>query len=276
MVFPSSAYRIGNSETIPAIFNRTNNNQWFYDLSFEYSKPSDSEVILEESQYDISVRAVYQHYLPTSPPYESIIENVPECMLPNYYVFESELLNETTTPNCSKYRQMLELASATNGTNPGATFGEGFAGGWFVDHPTAGVTETTMGEYFQLLAQGYREILNRPNLEVQDYYEKNYRDFAVVYKDINVLTNVDVRDDRGTSDTGDDIMAIDQYPFYNKITIGPDPEDIPAQRETDFEAVSVDTMPWGNRARSFFFEHIDARRGLRLYYNLTKPCNQSN
>ena len=42
---------------------------------------------------EIQVEPVYNFFLDTMPPYENVTANVPEYILPNFYVFETELRN---------------------------------------------------------------------------------------------------------------------------------------------------------------------------------------
>ena len=196
----------------------------------------------------ILVEGVYNHFFDTHPDYEAVIMNLAEAQLPNFYMLESTFASEGS----SEDRDFPYLGGRSGpeaaGGNP---MGLGFD---YTDSVISTSSDQAPAAFFQYklipafenyyakLAQpttglgqhrGFYEyytefvdLLNKSGRlpRTRDNMNENYRDIAVLYGDEGVLNGSQqginlVRDDRGTPDPTDDIMAIDYYPFYNKITV---------------------------------------------------------
>ena len=185
------------------VFNRVGSAQSFVDHTFGYWKPSDNEVVRSDpgSDLDMSVESVYNFFMDTSPTYESVTADVPEALLPNYYIVEGELGNTSSAPLSQEYYNCLTLW--------------GRIADW-LEEVDGGFTETTSKSYYQT----YVTALNSVKDNAADYtalknqFDWNTKNIAVLYKDIDVI-NQRMRSDDKTN-------ALAQLPFYNVVTIGKD------------------------------------------------------
>ena len=201
-------------------------------FAYDYYSPQDPT-----TTYNIQIEPKYNLFLDTSPDYESVISSVPETLIPNFYhieisTFLSDLpgdsipaayipfiLGEQVTT--SEYKEVLQ--GALSGSD---------------------ITEN------QTNSQGYFQFYcNNTSILDTEFYTEDYGNVAVLSPDISFNTRTDIntiaRDNRGTDDETDDLLAIDTYPFYNKITIPYD-----NQWETSIGSDSIidvlrDTMPDG-------------------------------
>ncbi len=85
-VGPSSAPQI-----VPAVFNRPGESGSFLDHTFSYLKPSENLEERNEGGLEITIEPVYNFFLDSMPAYEELTNDIPEALLPNVYIFETEL-----------------------------------------------------------------------------------------------------------------------------------------------------------------------------------------
>jgi hypothetical protein len=215
----------------------------------------DDVAAMPNAPRSILVEGVYNHFFDTHPDYEAVIMDLAEAQLPNFYMLESTFASEGSSadrdfPYLGGVGRPAPHAGA--GGAAGNPMGLGFD--YTSDVATSmGLTAApdaflqdklipAFENYYAKLAQpttglgqhrGFYEyytefvdLLNKSGRlpRTRDNMNVNYRDIAVLYGDEGVLNGSQqginlVRDDRGTPDPTDDIMAIDYYPFYNKITV---------------------------------------------------------
>jgi hypothetical protein len=217
--------RNGTTQVLP-IFNEIGSRDYYFDYNTSYKKPPDDQLALQDSSYVIKVNPVYNHYLHTSPRYETVIKNVPEMMIPNAYVFEAELRNPNPTPLDNKYINIITL--------------NGFADEWFGGFANAlEAIQIPGGDgrgYFDHVAKGLGQIGSDPAaLEAQTaQYNSMFKNYAVLEGDLGALDKFQTRQiglmpgapggspDSTTVSTSD-ALATDFYPFYNEVIIGADP-----------------------------------------------------
>jgi len=210
--------------------------------------PDHDVAAMPNAPRSILVEGVYNHFFDTHPDYEAVIMNLAEAQLPNFYMLESTFASEGS----SEDRDFPYL-----GGRDGAAVAAGNPMGLGFDYTATAINTSSdqapaaffqdklipaFSNYYAKLAQpttglgqhrGFYEyytefvdLLNKSGRlpRTRDNMNENYRDIAVLYGDEGVLNGSQqginlVRDDRGTPDPTDDIMAIDYYPFYNKITV---------------------------------------------------------
>tara|TARA_Y100000310_G_scaffold116914_1_gene115574 strand:+ start:94 stop:3405 length:3312 start_codon:yes stop_codon:yes gene_type:complete len=208
----------------------------------------DDVAAMPNAPRSILVEGVYNHFFDTHPDYEAVIMDLAEAQLPNFYMLESTFASEGSSAD----RDFPYLGGRT-----GPTVAAGNPMGLGFDYTDTAINTSTdqasnafllqklipaFSNYYAKLAQpttglgqhrGFYEyytefvdLLNKSGRlpRTRDNMNENYRDIAVLYGDEGVLNGSQqginlVRDDRGTPDPTDDIMAIDYYPFYNKITV---------------------------------------------------------
>jgi hypothetical protein len=166
---------------------------------------------------NVDIVPTYNFYLDSDPDYEGAIGVIPEGRLPNYYVFELAVDARRTgvvTP-------LLGVNSKMIGDALGLDFADTEA---IINGSIEGSTPQTD----QLVSQGYFHTYasTAPNVSdaASNTYLDEYQDIAILSRalddDLLETYNLIARDDRGTEfDTSDDLLAIDNDPFYNKITI---------------------------------------------------------
>jgi len=217
--------RNGTTQVLP-IFNEIGSRDYYFDYNTSYKKPPSDQLALQDSSYVIKVNPVYNHYLHTSPRYETVIQGVPEMMIPNAYVFEAELRNPNPTPLDNKYISIISL----NGT----------ANEWFVGGATAiEAIQLPGGDgrgYFDHVAKALGQIASNPTTLEQQIaqYEASFKNYVVLEGDLGVLDKFQTRQiglmpgaPAGSPDSTtvrtSDAPTVDFYPFYNEIIIGADP-----------------------------------------------------
>lgn len=161
--------------------------------------------------YNIEIEPKYNLFLDTSPDYESVISSVSETLIPNFYHVEiSTLLADSTADSIPTSYIPFELGGEITLSDYKSVLRGSLSGS---DEPD---TQTNSQGYLQFYSNNI-SILNTSS------YAESYGNVAVLSSDIsfNTLTNINtlVRDNRGTEDETDDLLVIDTYPFYNKITI---------------------------------------------------------
>ena len=173
--------------------------------------------LLRYSEGNVEIVPTYNYYLDSDPDYEAAIVGIPEGRLPNYYVFEIAV--------DARRSGGVVADIGVNWTIIGDAMGLPFLDTRdLLDGALAGSTPQTD----QLVSQGYfyTYASSAPDLEAPESnsYIDEYQDIAILSRDLDddllETYNLIARDDRGTiTDTSDDLLAIDNYPFYNKITI---------------------------------------------------------
>ena len=237
---PTDDRMVGATTSNESIFNHlVNNTDWIHNHTF--IMPENQEVLPDNSQANIglTVRPVYNYFIDSDPDYESIIAQLPEPMIPNYYMVESSLQegrDALTAPQPANYTYME--GASDNGSSYPLRFGfdgsqgaaqlsslKGLFGGDSSTGPSAPY-DNRQG-FYQLYASIMEDII-KGNSDIDlatatDRANSQFRDIAVLTADLQYIRGgVDiVADDRGNSDTTDDMMAIDGYPFYNMVTISP-------------------------------------------------------
>ena len=164
----------------------------------------------DSTENGIQIEPKYNLFLDTSPDYESVISSVSETLIPNFYHVEiSTLLSDIPGDTIPLSYIPFVLGDAVTTTEYKDVLAGSLSGSDITEN------QTNSQGYFQFYCNN-SSILN------QDYTEY-YGNVAVLSPDIafGTLTDINtlVRDNRGTDDETDDLLAVDTYPFYNKITI---------------------------------------------------------
>lgn len=155
--------------------------------------------------------------------YEAAIAEIPigyEILLPNFYMFETEVRNPGNA-----YQWLLTLGDTPLFGDP-ATTGQS-NNDWFA--ALTGVTpgQTAHGQYFGGYAYALGQHINNSTLsDVYDSFRTQSSGIAgpaetlvVLWSDLHILQDYTIRDPQSIATTDDDIMASIFYPFYNKIEI---------------------------------------------------------
>ncbi len=185
----------------------SNPGESFLDHTFVYLKPSEDMEERLEGGLEIDVEPVYNTFLDTMPPYENVTADVPEMVLPNYYVFEAELQNTGSQAYTTDYYKMITLFAETGNPNR--------IEDWFVGD-IGGYTETTSKSYYQTYATSLSAVkaseTNYNALQVQ--FTNMAKNIAVLNSDVEAINNLT----RGDGITSGLIFL----PFYNIVKIGQD------------------------------------------------------
>ena len=234
-----------NANAIPGVFNRQGPGGSFVDHTFAYLKPSEDIDQRLSGGLEITIESVYNFYLDTMPAYEQVTSNVPEPVLPNFYIFETELRNTGSQTYSPDYRKALTMFSQGAGHR---------IADWFVDNDAGGYTETTSKSYYQAYASSLQATKNSESeynaLKVQ--YNTLLKNVAVLHSDIDAIyrTNRPANKDTNNAFGGPGTSALSFLPFYNIVTVGND----------DFRAVEGGTstfVPPPDKSDSFFSSLFD-------------------
>jgi len=233
---PTDDRMAGATTSNESIFNHmVNNTDWIHDHTF--IMPENQEVSSQAS-IGLTVQPVYNYFIDSDPDYESIIAQLPEPMIPNYYMVESSLQEgrdatsvypanftymEGATENGSSYPLRFGF-DATQGASQLGSLKALFEG----DSSTgpSAPYDNRQG-FYQLYASIMEDIIKgNSDMDLATATERanaQFRDIAVLTADLQYIRGgVDIiADNRGNNDTTDDMMAIDGYPFYNMVTISP-------------------------------------------------------
>ena len=159
-----------------------------------------------ESEYNILVESQYNLFLDTSPDYESVIENVSEPLIPNFYHIE---IAKNTYQEIGNFPESFVLVKDVDTDQYGTLL--------LATDSGTNINET------QINSQGFYQYYTSNTDNLKDDYRQNFGNVAVLSYDVanEILAEINgtIRDDRGTGTEEDDLLAIDSYPFYNKITI---------------------------------------------------------
>ena len=188
------------------------------------------------SGYNIEIEPKYNRFLDTSPDYETAISSVAETLIPNFYHVEiSTLLSEL--PGDSIPTAYVPFA-----------LGEQVTTSEYKDVLAGSLSGSDITEN-QTNSQGYLQFYCNNLSILNQGYTENYGNVAVLSPDIsfNTLTDINniARDNRGTDDETDDLLAVDTYPFYNKITIPYDNQWNTTYGSTSVIEALINNMPDG-------------------------------
>ena len=161
---------------------------------------------MPDPDYNILVESQYNLFLDTSPDYESVIGNVSEPLIPNFYHIE---IAKNTYQEIGNFPQSFVLIKDVDTDQYGTLLLAADSG--------SNINET------QINSQGFYQYYTSNAENLKDDYRQNFGNVAVLSYDVanEILAEINgtIRDDRGTGTEEDDLLAIDSYPFYNKITI---------------------------------------------------------
>ena len=209
---PSDLRMQGAVEAVPQLMEGLINTD-IYDHTFEYTVG-----INPGPDSNIDIEPTYNFFLDTSPDYETAISDLPESMIPNYYVLEVNSSLTGSTPYQTEavlFQNQIQAAQAS-------AFEDSLQY-MFDGEPSPLVPESQSGYY-----PYYLGLLK--SVEEADVLQNTKDEFTSKAKNIAVLSaevsdgflegyNNKISHDQGSIDTSDDVMAIDNYPFYNKIII---------------------------------------------------------
>ena len=212
----------------------------FYDYTLEWQGRTETPFDGEITAYDWEITPIYNFYMGTSPPYETVTADINETLLPNYYILERirQAPGLLGLANIKYARQVMLLSNLEDATNPervlnASTIENGFT--LLEGVPRPDIT-TTAADESQMLGIGYMQAycgeLQRRKTElslgaVTTAFTSLQKNIAVVARDLPLINREVTRDNRGTVlDSTDDLLAMDTYPFYNRISIPYDSGDV--------------------------------------------------
>jgi hypothetical protein len=215
-------------QTVPAVFNRPGPAGSFIDHTFSYLKPSESLEERDEGGLEITIEPVYNFFLDSMPAYEQITNDIPEALLPNFYIFETELRNTGSQTYSPDYYKALSFYDRMDD--------------WFVETAPGSYTENTSKSYYQAYVSSLQTIKNSTATynAVRMQYNDYTKNVAVLHSDIGAIN----RTNRVQSTAfGDQITSgLSFLPFYNIVTVGPD----------EYRATEQGTVGTPAAASSFF------------------------
>ena len=205
-VGPSSSPQI-----VPAVFNRPGESGSFLDHTFSYLKPSENLEERNEGGLEITIEPVYNFFLDSMPAYEEITNDIPEALLPNFYIFETELRNTGSQTYSPDYYKALSFYNRMDD--------------WFVESAPGVYTESTTKSFYQAYVSSLQTIKNSPSTyaAVQMQYNDYTKNVAVLHSDIDAINRTERIIDNNIA-TGEEIgvSGLSFLPFYNIVTVGHD------------------------------------------------------
>ena len=205
---------LGNNPYIAPVFGKSE----FTDNTWLYHKPSSVPDIRKKSGIDVRVEPVYNYYADTTPPYEVISLDADEAMLTNFYCLESEMRNTGSTLNSEDYFNQLTLGGALQNMNtdndpePDPLFQQ-------IEGQDGSFTESKTVQLYTLYSKGLATLKKDQQLDnLRGEFNAKYRNIAVLNSDLAALNNLVLRDDKTS--------GLRNLPFYNKLTIGYDSNDV--------------------------------------------------
>ena len=176
-----------------------------------YLADSDKEV-RDPSGLDLQIEPTYNFYASTTPPYELVSggplgpERIKEYHLPNVYFLESELRNTGSALLATYHLPALTLDGLVN---------------WF--ETRVGIAQTVTSEVEDRFYDAYSEGLRSLAAAFPESYDiidtnlqLNNKNFAILHRDLSALD-----DERVTEDT---------LPFYNRIVLGNDINEVAGKK----------------------------------------------
>ena len=233
-------------QTVPAVFNRPGPNGSFVDHTFSYLKPSENLELRAEGGLELTIEPVYNFFLDSMPSYEEITNDIPEALLPNFYIFETELRNTGSQTYSPDYYKALSFYNRMDD--------------WFVESETGGYTENTTKSFYQAYVSSLQAIKNSPTTyaAVQMQYNDYTKNVAVLHSDINAINRTNrVR----MTTTGEEVVGsgLSFLPFYNIVTVGHD-EYRATEQGTDGDVAVADSL----FSRLFTMPDFDAESFIDL------------
>ena len=250
---PADDRMAGSTSANQSIFTHMRNAGWIHDHTFKMLESKTREVPpdltdpLILTDVGVAVTPVYNYFLDTDPDYESVISEIPESLIPNYYMVE-ECFRIGAIAGATHadfpFMSGVETSTYTYPMRFGFKHNEGsehinqmtdlFLG---VSNTFAPGPEAPYGNrqgFFQLYSSIMSDIIAGNTDTTKDTAfaraENNFRDVAVLTGDrafiegANAGINI-VSDNRGTpTNPTDDMLAIDGYPYYNLVTINVSPD----------------------------------------------------
>ena len=175
-----------------------------------YLTDSDKE-IRDPTGLDLQIEPTYNFYASTTPPYElasggQTASKIKEYHLPNVYFLEAELRNTGSSLLATYHLPALTLNETVN---------------WFETY--IGIAQTVTSEvedrFYDVYAEGLQSLANATNEAfdlVDTNLQRNNRNFAILHRDLSALD-----DERVTEDT---------LPFYNRVILGNDINQVTGKR----------------------------------------------
>ena len=233
-------------QTVPAVFDRPGELGAFLDHTFSYLKPSESREERDEGGLEITIEPVYNFFLDSMPAYEQITSDIPEALLPNFYIFETELRNTGSQTYSPDYYKALSFYSRMDD--------------WFVETAPGEYTESTTKSFYQAYVSSLQAIKNSAATyaAVQMQYNDYTKNVAVLHSDINAIN----RTNRVQSTaTGEEVVGsgLSFLPFYNIVTVGHD-EFRATEQGTDGNVAAADSL----FSRLFTMPDFDAESFIDL------------
>jgi len=177
----------------------------------------------------VTVESTYNFYVDSSPNYEDVIApaNIPECILPNFYMLQSSILQYFNIWSAQRQNAYLKQVSAgTENSEFSALFHE-----TYTNHPLSPGDPATSEGYWNL----YSTTLSSLNPTAMTEFEGKYKNIVVPLGSLDFIS----AQNEASSFSGDPanpgpsgpFTALAAYPFYNKITL--QPIGIPSDNDTN-------------------------------------------
>jgi len=165
----------------------------------------------------VTVESTYNFYIDSAPNYEDVIApaNIPECILPNFYMLQSSILQHLTSAP-ERLNAYLEQVSVGTG---GVPFQVLF---YATSNPAIVVDSPNISEGYWNL---YSTTLSNIDSTAMTEFEGKYKNIVVPLGSLNFISD----QNEASSFSGDPanpgpsgpFTALSAYPFYNKITLQP-------------------------------------------------------
>jgi len=200
---------------IPPVFDTT---QIFSDLTSFFYRASNDDTIREKSGLTVKIEPVYNFYVDTTPPYETISLQASEPMLPSFYCLESEIRNTGSTFNSADYFNQITLdgklqeVNIDNDADPDPWFQQ-------VAGPAGGFDESTTVQFYTLYSKGLNILKNNSQVDgLKTAFNEKYKNMVILNSDLPAMSEFVIRDD--------ETSGLRNISFYNKITIGRDEDNV--------------------------------------------------
>ena len=215
------------AHTIPLFWMPNARRALLFDHTFGYTNANtynnDDPNLPDPLSPGVTVESTYNFYVDSAPNYEDVIApaNIPECILPNFYMLQSETLQHNSTTQPQRMGAYLEQVSA-------GTLNSDFTSIFIhtANPPSPGpagnpADPATSEGYWNL----YSTTLSSLNPTAMTEFEGKYKNIVVP---LGSLDFISVQNE-ASSFSGDSnnpgpsgpFTALAAYPFYNKITLLP-------------------------------------------------------
>ena len=145
-------------------------------------------------------------------------------MLTNFYCLESEIRNTGSTLNSADYFNQITLADALQQVN---IDGDDQPDPWFQQAagPAGGFTESKTTQFYTLYSKGVNIISGQNGIAaLKGQFNQRYKNIVILNSDIKALNDLAVRDDQTS--------GLSNMPFYNKVVIGVDHDNVSDPSDT--------------------------------------------